>query len=100
MGEWCAGFVSLIGERGRVRELWDLGERMLLGFADRDAARDAAVVVFARFGFLGLVRELGWGAGSFSLSDRMAISELRLLVPLVGDARAGLECLAAEDGMS
>jgi hypothetical protein len=55
--------VSLIGERGRVRELWDLGERTLVGafLAVREAARDAVVVVptFVRLGFLGLERWSG-----------------------------------------
>lgn len=64
--------------------------------AVRDAAREAVVLaVFVRFGFFGLESRSGWTAGSFSLSDKMAISELRLLTPLDGGGRAGLECFAA-----
>lgn len=32
------------------------------------------------------------------MSERMAISELRLFVPFIGEGRAGLACLTAEDG--
>jgi hypothetical protein len=81
--------MSLIGERGRVRELWDFGERTLPGLflVVREATRDPVVVaVLFRLGFFGLQSGSGWWtAGSFSLSDRMAISELRLFVPFSGD---------------
>ena len=82
-----------MGERGSVRELWDLGERILLGFvlAVRDAARVTPLVaVFVRLEFFGLESWSGWTAGSFSLSDRMSISELCLFVPFLGVGQASL----------
>jgi hypothetical protein len=96
--------MSLIGERGRVRELWDFGERTLPGLflVVREATRGPVVVaVLFRLGFFGLQSGSGWWtAGSFSLSDRMAISELRPFVPFIGDGWAEMEWLAAEDGTS
>lgn len=76
-----------MGERGSVRELWDFGERILLGcvLAVRDATRvPPPVAVFVRLEFFGLQSWSGWAAGSFSLSDRMSMSELRLFAPLLG----------------
>lgn len=59
MGSWVVllfGSEVLKGERGRVRELWDLGERIALR-----AALDGAVVA-AALGFVavGLARFLGF----------------------------------------
>ena len=86
-----------MGERGSVRELWDLGDSTLprFAFAAWDAVRGGVdVAVFARFGFL------SWAVGSSSLSERMAISELRLFALFLGDNWIELEGLGGETGIS
>lgn len=91
-----------MGEQGSVRELCDLGDRTLLGFAFavREAARAAPVVAVAvRLGFFGLESRSGWTVGSFSLSDSMTISELRLFMPFFVGVFASLMCLTGEDGV-
>lgn len=93
--------MSLIGERGRVRELWDLGDKMLLVFifAVREAGRDVVVVVpgLVRLGFFGLESALGRAGGPFSLSERISISELCCFAPFLEVGRTGLGYLAGGD---
>ena len=81
--------LSLIGDRGKVRELCDLGDSTLAGAAAAalvvfDAARVAVVAgpFLARLGFLGLETVFPPTTDSFSLSDKITISELRRFVPL------------------
>lgn len=95
--------MSLMGDRGSVRELWDFGERMFpaLVFLVRDAARGLVLAaVFVRLGFLGLESWSASTVGSFSLSDKIAISELRFLVAFTGVGRFELAGLAADEGIS
>ncbi len=95
--------MSLMGDRGSVRELCDLGERTfpVLIFLVREAARGFEVAaVLVRLGFFGLESSSASTVGSFSLSDKMAISELRFLVPFIGVGRVELVSLAADDGIS
>ena len=80
---------SLIGERGRVRELWDRGERTDAVLAEQEAWRAAPLVAltgaaFARFVFLmtGMLSCSTW----FSLSDAIWISELIRFRPLKGES--------------
>lgn len=85
----------MIGERGKVRELWDLGERTEVGFPTRDAARGAVVVVLARLGFLGLgiVSIDRVVISSFSLSEAMWKSSMLvgLLVGIAGRVATGAD---------
>ncbi len=95
--------MSLMGDRGSVRELWDFGERTfpVLGFLVRDAARGFVLAaVFVRLGFLGLESSSASTVGSFSLSDKIAISELRFLVAFIGVVRVEVAGLAADDEIS
>lgn len=94
--------MSLMGDRGSVRELCDFGERTfpVLFFLVREAARGFELgAVFVRLGFFGLESASACTVGSFSLSDKMAISELRFLVPFIGIGRVELVSLAADDGI-
>ena len=93
----------MTGDRGSVRELWDFGERTFpaLVFLVREAARGFVLAaVFVRLGFLGLESSSASTAGSFSLSDKIAISELRFLGPFTGVGRFELAGLAADEGIS
>lgn len=71
---------DLMGERGRVRELWDLGERIVVGFlevgigrarvAGDEGAGTAVVVGLGLLRFFGLARSMAVAAGwAFSLSE-------------------------------
>jgi hypothetical protein len=97
VGEYAAGLTGLIGERERVRELWDLGESTLPGpfLAARDAVREFGALALVRLRFLGLESGSGWTTGSFSLSERMAISESSCFVPFRRMGRAGTWSFAA-----
>ena len=71
-----------MGERGRVRELCDRGERTEVPFAVREVVREEGWA--ERLGFFGLVRAVLVVAGSvgawvksFSLSERMSILSVR-----------------------
>ena len=62
-----------MGERGRVRELCDLGERTEVAFVERETARDPGPEALTRLGFLRSGR-ISCGAGwdvfsAFSLSE-------------------------------
>lgn len=86
IGRMAAGFsgtTGLNGERGRVRELCDFGERTLEGTTFRDAVRVAfmfaAVAVLVRF--FGFARSCADSAGMFSLSSPVDIWSLRECQP-------------------
>jgi hypothetical protein len=73
----------LIGERGRVRELWERGDSTLVGFLLRDTARAPAVVVtFPPRVFFATGRDSRAEAKSFSLSEAICIEEDFRFLPL------------------
>lgn len=89
------------GERGRVRELCDLGDRTVDLALARDAAREAAVfeAALARLGFLrvGSALFVGGSVTSFSLSEAMWISEVRSA--FAAGTRAGEGCVMGRTGL-
>lgn len=73
----------LIGERGRVRELWERGDSTLAGLLVRDTARAPAVVVtFPPRVFFATARDSGAEAKSFSLSEAICMEEDFRFLPL------------------
>ena len=84
---------SLIGERRRVRELWERGERTLFGLLCLETWLPAGPA-FGRLWFFAMAN---WSsAASFSLSDAMVMSSLLRFLDLLelagaGRGRSGLE---------
>ena len=83
---------SLRGLRGRVRELWERGERTVLGLMVREAARlPGAAAAFPR-AFFATGRDSGAELKAFSWSPSEAISmceDFRFLALLAGGAIVG-----------
>lgn len=82
-GEDGATLYSLIGEWGRVLELWDFGERTLPGWLVRETVR-APVAAFALFGFFCTGRLSSCTilcSVSLSLSAAMIMSEVLRFLP-------------------
>lgn len=82
--------VGLMGDLGKVRELWERGERMPGGAGTlREAVREAgfvfADVVAVLVRFLGLGRSLG-GSSAFSLSSAVEMWSLSRLSALCPDS--------------